>query len=86
MAKKGSNLFRPILAGMLFGVTIGQNVAVDFKATGRQATGPPRLGAGVEVGMLRGYHNVSWTSQRFKKLTDKAINWPKVILINRKWY
>ena len=39
-------------------------------ATGppRQATGPPWSGAGVGVGILRGYHNVSWKSQRFKNL------------------
>ena len=34
----------------------------------RQATGPPRSGAGVGVGMLTGYHNVSWKSQRFRIL------------------
>ena len=39
----------------------------------RRATGPPRSGAGVGVGMLRGYHNVSSRSQRFKNLTKKAI-------------
>ena len=32
----------------------------------RQATGPPRSGAGVADDMLRGYNNISWTSERFK--------------------
>ena len=44
----------------------------------RQATGPTRSGAGVGVGMLRGYHHVS------KKLTEQAIHEPEVILIKRK--
>ena len=33
-----------------------------------QASGPPRPGAGVGVGMLRRCHNVSWKSQRVKKM------------------
>ena len=36
-----------------------------------EATGPPRLGAGVGVGIMRGYQNVSWRPQN---LTEKAIN------------
>ena len=47
----------------------------------RQATGPPRSGAGVGVGMLGGHQNVSWRSQ---SLTEKAITQSKVMLINRR--
>ena len=36
-----------------------------------------QMGASVGVGMLRVYHNVSWKSQRFKSLTEKAMNQPK---------
>ena len=51
-------------------------IPMNLTATGpsRQATGPPRSGAGVAIGMLRGYHNVSWRSQRFKNSIEKAIN------------
>ena len=42
----------------------------------RQATGPPRQGAGVGVGMLRGYDNVSLEISKIqiKKLSEKAMN------------
>ena len=51
------------------------NVGVNFVVYGcvrggaflQKATGPPRSGAGVGVGIFRGFM-VSWESQRFKKL------------------
>ena len=40
------------------------------RTTNRQATGPPRSGAGVGVGIFRGVA-VSWKSQRLKKMISQ---------------
>ena len=38
----------------------------------RQATGPSRSGAGVGVGMLRGYHDVSLAISKIQKFNRKG--------------
>ena len=57
----GSNCLETALAGKSFSVIRG-----GF-TTARQASGPPRSGAGVRVGILKGFV-VSWKSQRSKSL------------------
>ena len=58
---------------MVLGIPILANSGQDIGPP-KQATGPPRSGAGVGVGMLMGYHNVSWKSHRFEKLDSTIHN------------
>ena len=61
------------------------NLSTNIRATGplTQATRPPYSGAGVGVGMFRGFM-VSWESQRFEKLICQrykdcdryGVHWP----------